>query len=203
MATFLAALRFAVNVEDHLQHLQTERFRRNGDTSTRLFPPLVPIAGLNRMPPESALDAFRKRHVLEVAGSEDVPVHASGAAPQVPPAAYTLAITGYRAMVADFVHRFQPSGTQETQVNQEAVTDGGPPEFHPAQNAPPVLRLGWTGAVSPAAPPGIPRTRALWLCIFAIELGPNERWWNGCSWDLLYLRRFSARSRPEASETRR
>jgi len=194
MTTFLGALRFAVNIEAELSDLQRTRFTMTGDTSTRLLPPIIPIATLTAVPAEHHLDRFRKGHFLMYSGpSEGV----STPEPR-PPAGYSLFLEGFEALQHDLVRLF------------DGAVSGEP--FFPEGRSPsgtPVLRLGWSSPPIDRTPPPLPRTAAFWLAIFEVRFSNDDPWWNGARWWLRYSRRLTSRrespdsARPASHDTGR
>ncbi|MFP4210156.1 MAG: hypothetical protein ACLFR8_02850 [Alkalispirochaeta sp.] len=198
MTTFLGALRFAVNVETALSELQRRRFSMTGDTSTRLLPPLVPIATSPGMPDENDLDRMRKKHYLVHQGTEgdttiaESSVDSSRAMP--PAGGYTLRIEGFAALQDELVEGWGVAVPGSPFFPERSVpVVGANTSDGPTPPDGPILRLGWGPGPDFPVLTSIPRTAAFWLTIFEVIPGEGDPWWNGAQWWLRYSRRLTSR----------
>ena len=96
MVTYLAALRFAPNVERVLTELQRRRFATIGDDGARFLPALIPLAWVSTCPSAAVLDRYRRSHAVRLPGAPppDGPTQTSDAPPPhgLPPAVIRLDI---------------------------------------------------------------------------------------------------------------
>ncbi|TVR68822.1 MAG: hypothetical protein EA427_09680 [Spirochaetaceae bacterium] len=166
-------VKLAPNVERAWMDLQDELFLRHHLVSTRLFPPLIPIARIPSPGPEDrelilSLERIRKSHPLELRGVRN----GEGHTVSVP-----LEITGFAELL-------QAVGT----AFPAARFDGDAPR----------IVLAWDREETVPGPlpylPATPVTRAFWL--WAVELNPGgdrEKWWISAQWREIFRRRTTVR----------
>ncbi|MFW5827541.1 MAG: hypothetical protein ACOCU4_05595 [Alkalispirochaeta sp.] len=170
MVTYLSALRWAANVEQHLQQLQKERFARTGDIASRALPPLIPLQRHRRLPEFPWLDEIRWAHTVSVAATR--PESA-----EIPPARIALSGQGLDETARHIV---------ELQRALAADQGDDPPQFAPQ------IVISWQEATPQASPVALPETSALWLSIIELDCG-EDPWWEFLSWNQRYCRRLRAR----------
>lgn len=173
MVTYLSALRWAVNVEQALQHLQKQRFMLTGDTASRALPPVVPLHRHRVLPEFAGLDEIRWAHPVMVPAGNPEPA-------EVPPA--RIALGGHR-------HDETAQGIIELQRALAALAAddrGDAPEFTPQ------IVISWQEATPQASPIPLPETSALWLSVFELNFS-DDPWWEYLRWTQRYCRRLRAR----------
>lgn len=196
MTTFLLALTTAVNIDHDLRTVQTAIFRRYGDPSALLLPPLIPIAGgptaKAESCPEALLDTIRKAHpvsISEVAENEKPRPMLYDGVLLLP-----VALAGWEALreacttLADTV---LADRNERTHREDSPVFRTDTPSFHLAWDT----RNAFVDAEAIASElhetiPTMPKTAAFWLTAFEIEHGP-DLWWDGSVYQIVYRRRLS------------
>ena len=173
MVTYLAALRFAPNVEHLLQVLQNALFSKRGFVSALALPPLIPLAWMADRPTDHVLDRIRKTHRVQLLPQE-------GSAGAQTPCAIRI---GERASIDSLA-------TSLSHVDVSAVAERAS------------IRLAWECEEEDASPVPLPGTSALWLSIVRVHsVGahdaqrPTGRWWDGLRWTEEYRRRLTVRER--------
>ena len=185
MPMIMVALKLAPNVERLLTEVQDTLFLRHQLVSTRLLPPIIPLALLPEqiVPPLfSTLENLRKRHPLELRGSR--PPASEHSVPEKLPGSIPLVIDGY------------------AQLHGEILSPPGGPFPVPLPERPPQLVLAWETASMLAldritaireyltALPPLPVTRAFWLSAMEIYPGPETaQWWAAAEWREIFQRR--------------
>lgn len=196
MTTFLLALTMAVNIDRDLRTMQTEVFRRFGDPSALLLPPLIPIVyrdGISQdCCPDSRLDAIRKAYPVSLAGgprsTTPHPVVCDGVL-RLP-----VSLSGWESL--------RRACTERAGVDEDGTDHGPTPAMpHRFSTESPSIHLAW-GVPSEQSSPGdvaselyktvppIPATAAFWLTVLEIDQGP-EKWWDNCVFRIPYRRRLS------------
>lgn len=181
MVTYLCALRFAVNVEHTLGHLQRQRFALTGDTGARALPPLIPLHRQESAPDPAWLDGIRRGHVVRLQPSSSVPT-------EIPPARIILTshessnTCGHNTTVQQII-------TLQRALSVSSYTPAPPADSVPVY--PPEIVLSWQREEPQPAPVTLPETSALWLSVFRME-SENKPWWEYLRWTQVYSRRLKA-----------
>lgn len=179
MVTHLVGLRFAVNVEDQLDHLQRRLLAENGDTGARFLPPLIPVGWYSDPPPVHILDQIRRTVPVRIRDMRASDADRPGAPPDrisIPPD--SVPATDLDSLAGALTERWSDSWTP-----------AGPPWG---------IVLSWRDRTAGPPPLSLPNTDALWLSLFRLEIpgrGSEDRWWEYGRWDEQVTRRVRSRRR--------
>ena len=180
MVTYLAALRFAANIEDRLDALQRRRFATVGDVSARALPPLIPLAAGHTLPRSGELDRIRKQNPVWFAGQRVV-----NTAVQVPA---RISLTATDTTLVDIAGL------------AAALTPPLAPETAGILPPRPAIVLSWNdrhGTVEGPSPAPLPDTAALWLSVIELRTPTRDGpWWEYLSWTERFRRRLTVVRRP-------
>jgi hypothetical protein len=191
MPTIMILLRLAPNLERRWIALQDTLFFRCGLISTRLFPPVIPVATVPARVRETLpriLEKIRKSYPLELhPGSNGPDGDHEPCYPADGPIRYVVSLYGFTSLRDAVTARLGPSVTKSEE---------------------PAIVLAWDhreslqserkscteGVLLEARTPEIPVTRAFWLTAVELEAGPDPRaWWESAVWRELYSRRTTVR----------
>ncbi len=171
MVTYLAALRFAANVEHLLRALQNTLFSEQRYVSALALPPLIPLVWMADRPTDHTLDRIRKTHYVRLTpqgGSVGGPVPC-------------LIRIEARAPIDSLAKSLSETGTSIA---------GGKAS----------IRLAWEHDEQSDSPIPLPGTSALWLSIVQVHVSgeadtcrPVGNWWDGLRWVEEYRRRLTVR----------
>lgn len=188
MPTITILLRLAPNVERRWISFQDALFFRCALISTRLFPPVIPVAtlatGLHNL--ESTLEKIRRTCPLKLLSGGGASAARRGEGfPERGPIRYTVSVDGFTSLRDDLVSLLEPVISKEES---------------------PAIVLAWEQrellsserkrcteqVLGEEQVPTIPATRAFWLSAVELERGPDPlAWWEAATWKELYCRRIT------------
>ncbi len=193
---FVTALRLAPNIERPLMELQDRLFRSCGLLSTRLFPPLIPLAcfELRTAADESGhrrrlvtlLDGVRRSLPLELQGYADAPVRKD--APTTHDVSLQVRIRNYHAFLELLLREMGEFVciADQRDAPRIVLARENPSSFSNDRTA--ELQYCLDGTSLPA----LPVTAAFWLWAAEVIPGPDVTdWWISAQWQELFSRRVT------------